>query len=260
MNEVLDITVKHKVIAVTGGYGYLGQAICESLSYYGAEVIVLGRSDRKYREAFLEDISGGNIDFFQADISDPNSLRQAFGWIIEQKGRIDCLINNAFYLKGTSPDQMDDTDFAIGLEGTLASVYTCIREVLPFLSKGASIINVSSMYGMVAPDFEVYKNSPSFINPPHYGAAKDGVIQLTKYFSSCLGPKQIRVNCVSPGPFPSAVVQQYKDFVKALDEKTILGRVGQPNELAGIFVFLASNAARYITGQNFVVDGGWTVR
>ena len=114
------------------------------------------------------------------------------------------------------------------------------------------------MYGMVAPQFEVYEKHPQFLNPPHYGAAKAGVLQLGKYYASYLGTMNINVNTITPGPFPSDEVKENKSFVSALEQKTSLKRVGLPEDLAGAFVFLSSEASNYITGQNIIVDGGWT--
>lgn len=259
MKEILSTAVENKLIAITGGYGHLGRAICESLAAHGARVIVLARNEDKFEAAF-GDNRHDHIGYLKADIADVSSMSSAFGIIKDQWGPIDCLINNAFYLRGQSPEEMSETDFTFGLEGCLTSVYAAIKEVIPYLNKEASIVNVSSMYGMVAPDFKVYEDFPGFLNPPHYGAAKAGVLQLTKYYASYLGNKGIRVNSVSPGAFPSEPVQQSQKFIDLLAERTILGRIGLPEELAGIFVFLASDAARYITGQNFTVDGGWTVR
>ena len=114
------------------------------------------------------------------------------------------------------------------------------------------------MYGVVAPDFSVYDDSPQFFNPPHYGAAKAGLVQLTKYYASYLGKYNINVNAVSPGPFPHDSVQKDVGFIKRLESKTALKRIGKPSDLGGIFVFLCSDASNYITGQNLMVDGGWT--
>jgi NAD(P)-dependent dehydrogenase (short-subunit alcohol dehydrogenase family) len=116
------------------------------------------------------------------------------------------------------------------------------------------------MYGVVAPDFGVYEDSPEYLNPPHYGAAKAGIIQLTKYYASYLGDLNILVNSVTPGPFPSETVQRNKTFIAALEKNTLLNRIGKPEDLAGIFTFLSSDASSFITGQNFIVDGGWTTR
>jgi gluconate 5-dehydrogenase len=157
---------------------------------------------------------------------------------------------------------MTDDEWAYGIDGSLNSVFRCIREVIPyFKSQGAGkIINVSSMYGIVAPQFEVYDDFPQFLNPPHYGAAKAGIIQLTKYYASYLGKLNINVNAVTPGPYPSDKVQKSDGFVKELEKKTCLNRIGNPEDLAGAFVFLASDASNYITGHNIVVDGGWTIK
>ena len=256
----MEIEVKDKVIAITGGYGYLGSAISLGLTRHGAQVIVLGRSEEKFIEKFSNREKNQKITFLECDISSERSLAQAFKKIQEQTGKLDCLINNAFYLRGQSPDSMSGDDFTFGLEGCLTSIFLSIKQAMPYLKKGASIINLGSMYGIVAPDFRIYDEFPNFLNPPHYGAAKAGVVQLTKYYASYLGAKGIRVNAVSPGPFPSISVQENREFIESLNERTLLGRIGQPEELAGIFVYLASQASSYVTGQNFVIDGGWTTR
>mgnify|MGYP000037857937 CR=1 FL=1 len=261
---VKTFNLKNRVILISGGYGFLGSAITESLNYHGANVYVLGRSKDKFKTAFptLPEADSKNISFFQCDVSSTKSIENAFENIDEKEGKIDVLINNAFYSKGQSPEKMTDEEWAYGIDGSLSSVFRCMRSIIPYFkkSKGGKIINVSSMYGLVAPHFEVYDDFPQFLNPPHYGAAKAGIAQLTQYYASYLGPLNINVNTVTPGPFPSDIVKENKGFVKALSEKTCLGRVGLPEDLAGTFVFLASCAADFITGQNFIVDGGWTAK
>jgi gluconate 5-dehydrogenase len=119
------------------------------------------------------------------------------------------------------------------------------------------IINTTSMYGHVAPDHRIY-DGIEFANPPSYGAAKAGVLQLTKYLASFLSPHGIRVNAVSPGPFPFLETLKNKEFKESLESKNMLGRVGEPDDLKGAFALLASDASKYMTGQNICVDGGWT--
>lgn len=250
-------SLQHKVILVTGGYGYLGQAICTGLVENGATVVVLGRSKDKFLAAFPQ--AAAELSFLATDISNPKSVRDSFRAASELHGRIDVLINNAFYTKGNRPLALTDEEFNFSLDGNLTSVYRCIREVVPYLQeKGGRILNVASMYGLVSPDFNVYEGLEQFLNPPHYGAAKAGVLQLTRYFACYLGKDNILVNAVTPGPFPNETVQQNQDFIHNLSKKNPLGRIGKPEELQGIFTFLCSDQATYITGQNFVVDGGWT--
>lgn len=249
-----------KIILITGGYGYLGKAITESLSFHGATVFVLGRSKEKFDAAFATVKGKENILFCDCDVASLASIENAFKKIAGEKGKIDVLINNAFFSKGQSPEAMSDEEFAFGIDGTLGNVFRCIKAVIPYFKKNSSgkIINVSSMYGMVSPDFEVYNDFPAYLNPPHYGAAKAGVIQLTKYYANYLGKNGITVNAVTPGPFPSAEVQKATGFIKELKNKTALNKIGNPEDLAGAFVFLSSSASDFVTGQNIVVDGGWT--
>ena len=115
------------------------------------------------------------------------------------------------------------------------------------------------MYGHVAPDWRIYDGVPQ-VNPPSYGAAKAGVIQLSKYLASFLGPDGIRVNCLSPGPFPfPEVINDHPSFIKRLEEKNPLGKIGTPDELKGAVALLCSGGSSFITGQNICVDGGWSV-
>ena len=113
------------------------------------------------------------------------------------------------------------------------------------------------MYGLVSPNPDSYENS-SHSSPPHYGPGKAAIIQFTRYTACYLAKKGIRVNSVSPRPFPNPTVQKDLDFINKLKKKTPLGRIGQPHELKGVIIFLASNASSYVTGENISVDGGWT--
>lgn len=249
-------SLEGKTALVTGGYGHLGTAVTMGLAEAGAKVYVLGRSQDKFKDAFN---STENIAFQYCDIADTQSIKDAFETIDKQAGTLDILVNNAFYSKGQNPETLTDEEWAFGIDGNLNSVYRCIREVIPYLKdNGGRIINVSSMYGIVSPDFSVYDESPAFLNPPHYGAAKAGVLQLTRYFACYLGKYGITVNAVTPGPFPSETVQQDEVFVNQLKKKNPLNRIGKPEDLKGVFVYLASDASAFMTGQNMVIDGGWT--
>ncbi len=252
-------SLNNKVVVITGGYGYLGKSISAGLAEAGATVLVAGRDKEKFQSTF-SDKAHLSISFTEMDISDNASIKRSFASVVQEYGHIDVLINNAFFSRGNDPENISDEDWQYSIDGSLNSVYRTIREVLPYMKKQGKgrIINVSSMYGMVSPDFSVYEDIPQFLNPPQYGAAKAGVIQLTKYMASLLGKFNINVNSISPGPFPSKAVQENKVFIDRLKKKNPLGRIGVPDDLKGPFVFLASDASEYVTGQNLAVDGGWT--
>lgn len=252
-------TLKEKVVCITGGYGHLGKSMTFGLRDYGASLVVLGRSIEKYNAEFLNE---ENISFIECDVSSTLSIQNAFESINTQFGKIDVLINNAFYIKGAKDvDAVDDNAWNHSMDGLITSVQRCIREVLPYFRKngGGKIINISSMYGMVAPDFKVYEGFEQFTSQPQYGAAKAALIQMTKYYASLLGKENILVNAISPGPFPNEEVQKSTKFIEMLAKKTTLNRIGSPNELNGAIVFLSSNASSYLTGQNIAIDGGWTI-
>jgi NAD(P)-dependent dehydrogenase (short-subunit alcohol dehydrogenase family) len=249
-----------QTVLLTGGYGHLGQAITAGLLAHGARVVVLGRSAETFAKAFGD--ATENLHFVFCDVAETASVQAAFRQSVDLYGPPSVLINNAFYSRGQQPDALPDADFALGLDGSVGAAYRGLREVLPYLraAGGGKIINVASMYGIVAPDFGAYADAPQFLNPPHYGAGKAAMIQLTKYFASYLGPENIQVNCVSPGAFPSDKVRENADFEGELQRRIPLGRVGEPQDLAGAFVFLSSTASNFVTGHNLVVDGGWTIR
>jgi len=143
----------------------------------------------------------------------------------------------------------------------LTAAYIVVREVGQRMmeQKKGSIVLFSSMYGMVAPNPAVYEGLNQSLNPPDYGASKAGVIQLARYFSAVMGRSGVRCNAVSPGPFPRPSVQEASaEFIRRLGEKTHLGRIGDPHEMVGPVMFLLSDDASYVTGQNLAVDGGWT--
>ena len=254
--------LNRKVAIVTGGTGHLGCAISESLAQAGARVVIAGRNAKKCEQAALVLAKKYKVTCIgiPMDISSSDSVKNAMTTIHKMMGAIDIRVNNAVYCAMGSPENMSDVDWGYGIDGTLTSVFRCIREAVPFLKKkSGTIINIASMYGFISPDFKIYKDNPDFFSPPNYGAAKAGVIQLTKYYAVYLAHYGIRVNCISPGAFPSSDVKKKKNFVKLLCGKTPQERVGDTQELKGTIIFLASQAASYITGQNIVVDGGWTL-
>lgn len=260
MNSLFDLT--GRTIVVVGGAGYLGGPLCEAFAQYGASLVVASRNVARCR-ALAEELSAKyKIAALgeRVDILDTDSIRLLFRTASERFGKIDALVNNAYSSVFGSVETMTDELWDRGIQGTAGGAFRCVREVLPYMlnRQYGKIINIASMYGVMAPNPELYGGDSRIGSPACYGAGKAVVIQLTKYIAAYYGRRGILANCISPGPFPHQNVQENRDFMTALGEKTMLGRFGRPEELMGAAVFLASDASSYITGQNLCVDGGAT--
>lgn len=256
--DLFDMT--GKVCVVTGGTGYLGAANVQMLKEFGATVVAM---DVREEETRWEDAPQNARDLFvYCDIFSTQSIQDAFKKVYDTYGRIDVLVNTAApggghgdssYLERTT-----DEAWEMGIDGVLSSTFRCTREVIPYMKKtGGSIINYCSMYGVVAPDLRIY-DDPKQRQPAMYGAAKGGILQLTRYCASSLAEYGIRVNCVTPGPFPTPAKQGNDAFNAKLAAKTMLGRFGTNYEMSGAVLLLASDAGGFMTGSNITVDGGWT--
>ena len=249
--KLFDLT--GKVCIVTGGSGYLGSACVSALKDFGATVV---NADVVERE-------GKQDAFIYTDISKAESFKELFIETEKRFKKIDVLVNCAAYFKGHGKESqlefMTDEVWQTAVDGVLNSTFRATREVIPFMKKeGGSIINFCSMYGLVSPDLRIYGKDNPQKNPPNYGAAKAGVAQFTRYSAGALAEYGIRVNSVTPGPFPAPNNAQNEEFNKALASKTMLGRFGKNYEMAGAVLLLASDASTFMTGSNIVVDGGWT--
>lgn len=251
-------------IGLTGGGGHLGSAIAIALAQANAVVVIGGRTaetlDRVVAQAEAMNLPG-RVVAHPMDIRQPDTVESMLDSIERETGQVYGWVNNA-YAGGTgtlvdaSRQQVEQT-LDIGVTAVVVAIQAAARRMIPN-SRGV-IVNVASMYGMVSPQPNVYIKMPQSHNPPHYGAAKAAILQLTRYAACHLGCHGIRVNSLSPGAFPSPSVQEASiDFVEALSERVPLGRVGRPEELAGAAVFLLSDASTYMTGANLVIDGGWT--
>lgn len=252
--------LENKVALVVGGSGFLGQAICETLAELGSTVIIASRDEVKCKEvaALIQKKYKSKCYGMGLDILNIEEIKFTLDKIEKKFKRLDILINNAWSGNKNSFESISFEDWNYDINMCLNSVFSTIKLSFPLLKKTKGlIINTSSMYGHVAPDYKIYDGN-KFANPPSYGAAKAGVIQLSKYLASFLSPHGIRVNSVSPGPFPFPETMKNKKFVKELCSRNMLNRVGKPDDLKGVYALLASDASKYITGQNFCVDGGWT--
>ncbi|MBA7566512.1 3-oxoacyl-[acyl-carrier-protein] reductase FabG [subsurface metagenome] len=259
LKELFDL--KNKVAFVTGGSGYLGSAMCEALAELGAIIIVGSRNKEKCRTFSKKLREKYNIIAFgeYVDITDVESIENILIFIERNFGRLDILINCAWSGNKNTFESISIEDWRYDIDVCLNGVFYTIKKAFPYLKKSKGIIvNITSMYGHIAPDYRIYEGT-NHANPPSYGAAKAGVIQLTKYLASFLSPYGIRVNAISPGAFPFPELEkENKNFMNKLKEKSMLNRIGKPEDLKGIIALLCSEASSFITGQIIHVDGGWT--
>lgn len=254
-----------RVAFVSGAAGHLGRAISTALAEAGAHVILNGRRRDKLealKEALLARGFRASVACF--DVTDDSSVADGFSDISRTHGRLDVLVNNAYEGSPGTLESSRSEDFVRAYDVAVVAAYRCLMASKRLLLKAvettghASVINIASMYASVSPDPSIY-SSTGMDNPPFYGAAKAALVQFTRYAACHLGPEGIRVNAVSPGPFPrESVAQKHPAFWRELSRKCPMGRVGQPAELKGAILFLASDASTYVTGINLPVDGGWT--
>jgi NAD(P)-dependent dehydrogenase (short-subunit alcohol dehydrogenase family) len=257
-------SLKGRTALVIGGAGLLGGQISHAFAELGAELIIASRDGDKTR-AFADVIArqypGVKAHALTVDIMDPASIRALMARAAEiAPAGLDVLVNSGWSGRKNTFESISDEDWDLDIEVCLNGVFRCIKAATPMLKqKRGNILTIASMYGHVAPDYRMY-DSEKFANPPSYGAAKAGVIQLTKYLASFLSPHGIRANCISPGPFPFESTQKENpDFIARLAAKNPLNRIGRPHELKGAAAMLCSDAGSYITGQNVCIDGGWAV-
>tara|TARA_R110002051_G_scaffold220033_2_gene284011 strand:+ start:739 stop:1515 length:777 start_codon:yes stop_codon:yes gene_type:complete len=246
-------------IWVIGGAGYLGQSIVKMLLESGANVLCADLDNKA--EDFGISINADNKFIpVSADVIDEEEIKSFVQENIQKYGVPNGLVILTFGASGKSLEELSGEDFDMANHIGLTATFLMARSIGNEMEKAGhgSIVLFSSMYGLVSPDPDIYK-PPMEINPLEYGVGKAGIIQMTKYLAVFYAKKGVRFNCISPGPFPNPSVQKkYPDFVKRLEQKVPLGRIGQPKEVAGAVTFLLSDLASFITGHNLVVDGGWT--
>jgi NAD(P)-dependent dehydrogenase (short-subunit alcohol dehydrogenase family) len=265
-SHVPDFGLQGAVALVTGAAGHLGAEMSLALAASGAHVILNGRSaDKLEALAHRMTAEGLAASVSAFDITDAAQVDAAIEAIRAEHGKLDVLVNNAYAGRTGTIDTIQPEDFMSTYDVAVAAAYGLVKSSRHLLAEGAkkrrggaSVINIASMYGVVSPDPRVYAE-PRLSNPPHYGAAKGALLQLTRYLACHMAGVPVRVNAISPGPFPRTPASPAEEaFVERLSAKVPLGRVGAPNEIAGAVVFLASEASSFVTGANLPVDGGWT--
>lgn len=242
-----------RIAFVSGARGHLGRQMTRALAGAGAHVIVNGRDDAalaEYEQALRAE--GFSVERAAFDMGDFAAVRAFFA----RRPRLDILVNNAVSMTVKPFAALAPGDFAHTYASAVTAAFEAVRAALPALKAagGASVVNIASMYAQAAPDARLY-DDPGGQSPFHYGPAKAGLLQLTRHLAAELGPHDVRVNALVPGPFPANAAP---DFAARLAARTMLRRTGEAREIAGPLLFLASPAASYVTGACLAVDGGWT--
>ena len=256
-------SLKGRVAVVTGGAQNFGLEIATGLGEAGADLAITSRDLAKATRiaADLATKLGVRVFPIAMDLVNEEAVKQAFVAIHAHYGRIDVLVNNAGgHVPGSSGDVLDENLAAWNgyVQANLTGTFLCTREAARFMAErqGGSIINIASITSLIGRDRGIYADCAGMKNPVGYTAAKAGVLGLTFDAAADLARFGIRVNAISPGGFERG---QPAAFVGRYSARTMLGRMGRDGwDLKGPVAFLASEAARYITGQNLLVDGGFT--
>ena len=271
IQEKFDLT--GRVAIVTGGGGLLGYEFCKTLVEAGASVVTADLNmDHAVRAASRLIEAGYNTFPFQLDITSKESTLDLVAETTKRYGRVDILVNCAALdpkfdpdaaAKGIAPGAFEDYPLEqwndalnVNLTGIFLITQACVKQMIAQGKKG-SIINICSTYGLNGPDQRIYIKDGKRVayKPVYYTTTKAGVMGFTKYLAAYYAGTEIRVNALTPG----GVFNNHEEyFVKNYSAKTIMGRMAHKDEMNGALLFLASEASSYMTGNNVIVDGGWT--
>ena len=257
--------LKNRSALIIGGAGLLGSEICDAFAELNAKILIASRDTSKGKELIDNlKIKHPNLEAYslKVDITDNKSIDSLMSEVSKiTNNKLDILVNCGNEIKKNTFESISNEDWDNDINCTLNGVFKTVKAATPLLksSQKGNILFIGSMYGHVAPDYRLYDDK-KFANPPSYGAGKAGIIQLTKYLASFLSTDGIRVNCISPGPFPYESTQKENpEFIERLGSKNPLNRIGIPHEIKGVAALLCSDASSYITGQNICIDGGWSI-
>ncbi len=234
----------------------LEKFIVEALAEAGAIVYVASRNIEnceKFASQLLE--KGYKVFSGYLDMPETRTIQDLYNKILKEQGRVDILVNNAVarpMKHYDDPIEAFDLSMKINATGIMNTTRIFVQDMMK--RKKGVIINISSIHGVIGPDFTLYKGT-QMDAPPDYFFHRAGIISLTRYLAAKYAEYNIRVNCVSPG---GLLENQPEIFIERYNQRTFLGRMANGEDIKGVIVFLASDASSYITGENILVDGGYT--
>lgn len=253
--------LKGRTAFVSGGAGLLGSQISAGLAECSANIVIASRNKAKNEEFCAELAETYSVETLalETDIRDSDSVAQAVKDTQARFGPAHILVNCSGFGKKNTWESISEQDWIDDVDVSLHGPFRVTKAFFPALKETRGVIlNVASMYGLVAPDHRLY-DGEKYANPPSYGVSKAGILQFTRYLASFLSPHGIRVNTISPGPFPYEETQRENpEFIERLGAKNPLNRIGKPHEVKAGAVYLCCDASSYVTGQNLSIDGGWT--
>lgn len=243
----MNMDLEEQSVIVTGGSSGIGKAMAERFIEEGADVVI-GDIDVESGQKVAEEIGA---EFVECDVSDYEQVENLVEKAVEENGKLDCMVNNAGIGSVKNIEEMEIEDYHSTISVDLDGVMYGCKAATPHLKETEGcIINIASIYGLVGD-----------IGATAYNAAKGGVVNLTRSVADDLAQYNIRVNSICPGFVDTPMTEEAlkdEEFKDHVLNNTPLGRVAQPEEIASVAVFLASEEASYITGVNLPVDGGWT--
>ena len=260
--------MQDKVVIVTGACGLLGPEYIDILSDAGADVVMAYHDNKdkvnKLKKSIIKKYNTNPLVVY-VDISDEGSVIHMVNKVIRKYGKIDVLVNNAYYSHARNKlcNTLEDTpieEWRRTLNVNIDGVFLCCKHIGKQMVKQGygNIVNIASIYGMVGSDQRIYENM-GFTTPLSYGTCKGAILNMTRWLASYWRGKNIRVNTLSPGGvYSSKAYNLSEEFIDNYSYRTILGRMAKEWDYKGAMLFLCSDASKYMTGSNLVIDGGWT--
>jgi len=262
LKELMSLTGRR--VMITGVTGGIGHKMAEAVAEMGGNLVLVDRPESDYNAVLrsVTDLAAVEVDCIDCDLEDSDSRVKLIKELLNNEKGLDVLVNNAAFVGtsgldgwGTDFEQQSIDTWRRAVEVNLTAAFDLSKGLYPKLKQSGhgSIINVASIYGISGPDYSLYEDT-AMGNPAAYAASKGGLLQLTRWLATTLAP-EVRVNAISPG---GVFRNQPEIFVARYRNRTPLQRMAVEDDFKGVMAYLVSDLSSYVTGQNMIVDGGWT--